>query len=255
LPRWLIGVIVVTIITGHNLLDHFKAYNFGDWSWLWAIFHETYKIRINMGFIRGFKVLYPLIPWIGVMAAGYFCAPLYLEPLKRRQFFLKTWGFMLIVGFIFLRFSNFYGDSSLWSVQERGFLYTIMSFLHITRYPPSLLNLMITLGITLVLLSLTERSSGKIVNILVTIGRVPLFFYLIHIPLIHGAAIIWSHLRYGQSGGWWWDRTAASWPLGYKFETLMAYSVWIGFTVLMYFACRWYADLKKHRQNWWFKYL
>jgi len=147
------------------------------------------------------------------------------------------------------------GDSNLWSVQERGFLYTIMSFLHITHYPPSLLTLMVTLGITLILLSLTERSSGKIVDILVNFGRVPLFFYLIHIPLIHGAARIWSHLRYGQPGGWWWDKTASSWPPGYKFETLMAYSVWIGFTVLMYFTCRWYGDIKKRRQYWWLKYL
>jgi len=255
LPRWLIGMIVVLMFAGHNLLDHVKPDDFGNWNWLWAILHENYRIRIHNDFIGGFKVLYPLIPWIGVMAAGYFYAPLYLEPLKRRQFLLRTWGSILIFGFVLLRFSNLYGDSKLWAFQDSGFPYTIMSFLEISRYPPSLLYLLVTCGITFWLLSLIERASGKIAQILAIFGRVPLFFYLIHIIIINGAATIWSHFRYGLPAGWWWDKTAVSWPPGYKFETIMAYSVWFVFALLMYFACRWYANIKKHRQYWWLKYL
>jgi len=255
LPRWLIGVIVVLTFAGHNLLDSINASDLGRWDWLWAILHEKYQIRVNKGFIGGFKVLYPLIPWVSVMAAGYVCAPLYLKPQQRRQFLMKIWGSVLILSFIILRFFNSYGESKIWSVQDDGLLTTIMSFLDITRYPPSLLYLLITFGITLWLLSLMEWTSGKLAQILATFGRVPLFFYLIHMFVINGAITLWSRLQYSRPGGWWWDRTATVWPPGYQFNIYVAWTVWIVFTLLMYILCQWYADIKKRRQYWWLKYL
>lgn len=242
LPRWLIAGLTLLIIAGHNLFDSIRAHELGEAAWAWRVLHEPG--RIHLGDQATFYVLYPLVPWIGVMAAGYLLGPVMQLETRSRQRVLLRLGAAITLGFIVLRATNIYGDPATWAVQET-WLETVLSFLNCEKYPPSLLYLMMTLGPALMLLASFERTRGSFTQFLSVFGQVPLFYYVIHIYLIHLLAVATAFLMTGDI-----VRTP---ELG--FSLLGVYLVWVLVLIMLYPICRWFADLKSNGRGWWWSYL
>lgn len=256
LPRWGIAAVALVMIAGHNLLDPLSATQFGALDWLWIILHKGGTIQVTPDF-RLF-VLYPLIPWIGVMAAGYALGLLLLRPAAERRRWFIALGLGLILLFILLRWTNLYGDPQPWAPQ-RNALMTLLSFVNTTKYPASLLFLAMTLGPTLLLLAVFDRlqEPGLLARPLLILGRVPLLYYIVHMMVIHGMAVLFSYLRYGQApwlfGTGWADPSQL--PRGYGYELPVVYLVWLAVVVLVYPLCYWFAGLKRRHRWWWLSYL
>ncbi len=257
-PLSVVTVFGVAMVSFHNLLDGLTAMQVGLPELLWVNLHSGGKAIVLQGseYVVTFETGYCLIPWVGVMALGYSLGSLLLlEPGVRRRELLGL-GSMLTLLFIMMRAINVYGDAAPWSKQPDPF-FTFLSFLNCTKYPPSLLYLLMTLGPAIMALALFDRVSGPLTPPVITFGRVPLFFYLLHIPLIHGSAVILDVIRYGWSplannGPWFKPKDA---PPGYGFDLPVVYLVWIAVLLVLYPACRWYAGVKKRSRNPWLSYL
>lgn len=198
-------------------------------------------------------VLYVLIPWIGVMATGYgFGTVMLMSPERRRKICL-TLGAAAIAGFIVLRAVGVYGDPRPWS-SEQG----ITGFLSPAKYPASLIFLMMTLGPLLIAIALLENAKNWITERLRVFGQVPFFFYVLHIPLIHGLALLVSWSRQGSVSPWLFANHPMGnppAPEGYTWSLGLLYLVWAVAIVILYLACRWFADLKARRTDAWLSYL
>jgi uncharacterized membrane protein len=257
LPRWALAVVAATLLATHNLWDDVGSEAFGPFSWLWAVLHSGDTIEPLPGV--AFRPVYPLLPWIGVLAAGYVVGPWMSPSYPRRGRLFLGVGVALTLGFLVLRGLNVYGDPEPWSVHQNG-LFTAFSFVNCEKYPPSLLYLLMTLGPTFLLLAGLERWPAAAPRPLVTLGRVPLFFYLLHLPLIHGLAVLLSVLRYGEAS-WlfqeppWAPGCAAFYPEGYGYDLVGVYTLCGLVLVLLWPACGWYAELKRRRRTWWLSYL
>ena len=265
--RWL-GTISVLIIVTHDLFDRIRPKQFGSMAWLWTILH-----------VRGFVylpfhipqfVLFQIIPWVAVMGAGYAFGSVYLlEPDRRRKLITRL-GLILTLAFILLRVTNLYGNPPAglggvsqgdWHVQPT-LEKTIILFLDVEKYPPSLQFLLMTLGPSLLLLVGLEKYTSNpggtsgIASALLIFGRVPLFYYVIHLYLIHGMAFVVALLFHQPSdwlihGGFF----ANEMPDGYGHNLPFIYLMWITAVVILYFPCRWWAGLKQRRKDWWLSYL
>ena len=257
LPRRVITVFAVVMIAGHNLLDSIQPESFGSQAWLWKILHAPGAIHPFPGMRLG--VAYPLVPWAGVMAAGYvFGAWFRLERQERRKHFFWL-GFAMTAAFVIVRALNVYGDPTLWSTQ-RSALFTLLSFIDCNKYPPSLLYLLMTLGPVIILVAFLDRDLSPIFRPFIVFGRVPLFFYLLHLPLMHGIAVGLSYLKYGRadwlfSGPAGIPRFAAAYPSDYGYGLFGVYLLWIAVVVLLYPICRWFARLTRERRDVWLSYL
>lgn len=191
LPTSIITVFGVAMIAAHNALDGLHAADWGRFGWLWRFLHEDGEVTWAPG--RTIYAAYPLIPWIGVMAAGYGFGALMRQPTHRRRLLLFALGIALSLAFLALRYSNRYGDkpaSSIgrpgpWSVQK-DWLFTVFSFVNCQKYPPSLCFLLMTLGPAILALVLFDRPAGPVGRFFIIFGRVPLFFYVLHFYLTRG---------------------------------------------------------------------
>ena len=236
LPRAVTGLLGVAMIAGHNLFDGVR-FDGNLASPIWGILHAP-GLRRLPGDIP-ILVGYPLIPWIGVMAIGYAIGPLFLRPTGRRRPILFAAGLGAIAGFVVLRALNGYGDPRPWSTQANP-VFTAMSFLNCQKYPPSLLFLLMTLGVSGLGLAALDRGAGRLVAPLRVVGRVPLFFYLLQWPLAHGLAVLAATLR-GDSIGWMFRFPPFQSPPGYGESLLTVYLFWAITVLLLYFPSRWYA--------------
>ena len=251
LPRWAIATIGLAMIAGHNLLDGIDAEELGHAGWLWKLLHEPGLIEI--GPHARLFVLYVLVPWSGVMAAGYALGPVFrLDPARRRSFLLRT-GAAVTAGFIVLRASNLYGDPAAWSVQA-SVLATVLAFIDCEKYPPSLLYLMMTLGPALILLALFERVHGALAGLVTTFGRVPFFFYVVHVAFIHALAVAFAWITVGDIG-WTFGAFLSQKPASYGLGLPGVYVVWLCVLAALYPLCRAFAALKRRRREWWWSYL
>ena len=187
------------------------------------------------------------------MAAGYALGPVFEQPAGDRKRLLAFSGLGLLAVFAVLRWFNVYGDAAPWTVQQNGPLYTLLSFLNTTKYPPSLLFLCMTLGPALLLLALFERTGGSETGPLAVFGQVPLFFYIVHLPLIHLLSNIWTYQAFGRSG--WQAGHPLTWPRQYQPSLLRTYAVWIVITAGLYVICRYYGRFKQRHPGWWSKLL
>jgi uncharacterized membrane protein len=230
LPLPLIGAFGALLIAGHNLLDGLSAAQLGLPAWLWTVLHQPGPVRL--GPAAELYVLYPLIPWIGVMALGYALGPLLRSPARRRA--LVVLGAGLTLAFLLLRAANVYGDPQPWRPRADPLL-SLLAFVNTEKYPPSLLFLLLTLGPALIGLALLDRPPGPLGRFLITYGRVPLFFYLVHLPLIHAL-----------------DLLAGA---GRGFGLPVVFAVWLLVVALLYLPCRWFAALKQRRTEWWWSLL
>jgi uncharacterized membrane protein len=243
LPRVVIGGSGVAMIVCHNLFDGVEVSGSVP-SLLWGILHSP-----GMRFFPGgipIRVGYPLIPWIGVMAAGYALGPLFSRPTERRRPILFAAGLGAIAGFIVLRTLNIYGDPRPWALQA-NFTYSVMSFVNCQKYPPSLLYLLMTLGVTLLALAAFDQGLGRFGNPLRIFGRVPLFFYLLQWPVAHGLAVIVAAIQ-GYPIGWMFQFPPFQAPDGYGNSLMTVYLFWAVTLVFLYYPSRWYLGLRRRRR-------
>jgi uncharacterized membrane protein len=250
LPAWAVGAFGVAVIALHNLLDPVQSATFGRLDWLWAILHTGEPFEVLQG--RRFIPVYPLLPWVGVMAAGYGFGRVLLLGRERRHRLLLRLGVGLTLAFVALRASNLYGDPAPWLVQGTG-VFTFLSFINTQKYPPSLLFLLMTLGPALLALRLFDREAGPASRPLVTFGRVPLFYYVLHLFLIQAVAVGFAVARYGRGLG---EAFAGGrLPADYGYDLWVVYAVWLGVVAALYLPCRRFARLKQRRRDVWLSYL
>lgn len=257
LPKALTITIGLLMVFGHNLLDGVQVNSSTGATFAWSVVHQ-----FNLLELGAFNVLvaYPLIPWIGVMALGYCLGDVYKKETdaQKRKRFLLMLGIACVLLFTLLRYINVYGDPSKWTEQRSGF-YTFLSFLKVSKYPPSLFYLLITIGPGLIFLALSEQWNNGIARRIKTIGRVPMFYYLMHLYLIHIGAMLATIL----SGRSWTDMVNFSTWIsfepklqGYGFSLGITYAVWATLIIVLYFLCKLYDRYKSsHREKWWLSYL
>jgi len=256
LPTWLIACIAVLVIVGHNTLDEVPASAWGSMAPLWTVLHAP-GFALNRGGHAIF-VAYVLVPWVAVTALGYVVGHAFRWELARRRALLLRLGIALSCGFVLLRLLNLYGDGSPWETQQSP-LWTAMSFLNTTKYPPSLLFLLMTLGPAFLLLRAFDASVPAWLRPVLIIGRVPLFFYVVHFFVIHLLAIAASWLRYGSVSELFrspdLEHFPFSQPPGWGASTPVVALLWVLVVIIMFPLCRWYADIKRRRTDWWLKYV
>jgi uncharacterized membrane protein len=251
LPRFMIASVSIFLILGHNIFDNITPDMFGAYSWVWQLVHAQGSFYVGDIEIR---VIYPIAPWIGVMALGYLFGPVTkLSRDKRKKIFLLT-GIAFFTISIALRFSNIYGDPSLWSAQIT-FEKSLMSFLNFTKYPPSLIYLLFLIGWAMIIMALLDRPLGKWANPLKVFGQVPFFFYILHIPLLHLGGVCLAILTFNDAS-WLLQAPLGVTPAGYTYgyELLPTYLAWISCIVVLYYPSRWFATLKSTRRDWWLSY-
>jgi uncharacterized membrane protein len=235
----------VLIILGHNLFDGIEPQSLGAWAPLWSLLHVP-------GPIPHAFVAYPLIPWIAVMSLGYCIGALFdFEPQRRKQWFVWLGAASLTV-FVLLRTPNVYGDPANWSLQSST-LQTLLSFVNVQKYPPSLQYLLLTLGTAFLSLAAFDSARGRFTEVLRTFGRVPLFFYVLHIALAHLAAGgIAFAMGYGTA---LLSDDSMNVPQQWGFGLPVVYLAWLIVVASLYPACRWFAAVKRRRDDWWLSYL
>ena len=251
LPAFVATAFGALLIVGHNLFDTVKSA-----SPLWAILHSP-------GFVVNTPdhvvfAAYPLIPWVGVTAVGYGLGEVYSWDAERRRGFLLRLGLALSLAFLVIRGLNIYGDPSRWMRQKTA-VFTVLSFLNTTKYPPSLLFLLMTLGPAMVFLWSVDPETPRVLRPALVIGKVPLFYYVLHFALIHLLAVVTCYVRYG-SAHWMFESPDLghypfSAPPGWGYSLPVVYLVWAFVVVTMYPLCRWFAGLKQRRSDPWLSYL
>ena len=251
LPTTAVAIFGIVMIALHNLLDGLQAQDFGGLAWLWGILHGGYAFKLLPGL--EFRPSYALVPWVGVMAAGYGFGSLFLlAPKDRRQKLLRL-GLGSSVAFVLIRATNLYGDPHPWAAQK-DVLFTCFSFVNCTKYPPSLLFLLMTLGPGILLLALLDGKAWLLARPLIVFGRVPMFYYLLHLPLIHLLAVMISYPHSQLAlGSFYYTRPPPD--SGYGQPLWVVYAVWILVVLLLFPACYWFARLKQRHRSVWLSYL
>jgi uncharacterized membrane protein len=256
LPTWAIGAFAALLIVGHNALDGIQAASFGPFKPLWLLLHQLGVVFDNGRSLV--LVAYVLIPWVGVTALGYVLGAAYRWDAAARRRLLSRLGWGMIAAFLVLRFSNVYGDPSPWSPQRTP-LWTVLSFLDTSKYPPSLLFLLMTLGPALLLLRAFDAGVPRPWRPVLIVGKVPLFFYVLHFYLIHLLAVAASWARYGRVSETFKSPDLAHFPFsappGWDLGLPTVYAVWIVVLLSLYPLCHWYAGVRARHQVWWLSYL
>jgi uncharacterized membrane protein len=244
------------IVLGHNILDGVESTHQGLW---WDLlrngnfaFHEILPGRT-------IAIIYPFLPWLGLMMLGYCFGKIY-EPSfsrDRRKKLLMNTGIALILVFVALRYLNVYGDPHPWMVQHNG-LATVLSFLNVNKYPPSLLFFCITLGPALIFLSLFETTNNVITRIISVFGRVPFFYYILHFYILHLLCMVLFFTR----GHTFAEGTQSIYGIPFNFlipgegySIGITYLIWILIVGGLYPLCKWFSELKKRSSKWWMSYL
>ncbi len=257
LPKKMMLVLGLLLVFGHNLLDGIITEGSSFLSILWYIAHQQKFLQISPDHMIAFY--YPIIPWIGVIVLGYCFGNIYQRgfSIELRKKWLLTLGFGTIALFFILRGINIYGDMVPWSTQKDT-VFTILSFFKVTKYPPSLLFLLITLGPAFLFLYATENIKNKLSDFFLVFGRVPFFYYVLHVFVIHLTALI-VLLILGEN---WKDMIfdAASFTTNkmanYGYSLTVVYIVWIAIVLLLYPISKKYMIYKaNNRDKWWLSYL
>ncbi|HKP46300.1 MAG TPA: heparan-alpha-glucosaminide N-acetyltransferase domain-containing protein [Pyrinomonadaceae bacterium] len=272
LPVKIVGAFGVIMIAAHNLLDRFHVQGWrgprssvpGFWTKIYIILHQSFEGFPVLWFFPSpvVFILYPLIPWIGVMAAGFAFGSLYQRDGRDRRRWLLMLGTICTLLFVILRLINVYGDPAPW-VRTGLWKFTAISFLNVTKYPPSLLFLLMTLGPSFLALAWFEASDKRsgvrrgISNFFINFGRVPLFFYLLQWPTAHFLSVL-VHLIAGKPVRWMFGSQIGNFtgpPPGVGFNLAVVYLCWIAGVLLLYPLCKWFAGVKARHRTWWLSYL
>ena len=253
LRRELILAISIFLIAGHNMLDNVHVPGTGFTSFIWATLHDPADFVFGRFLI---VVKYPVLPWIGILSIGYYLGYLFsshYDPEKRMKVLILL-GFISMELFFLLRTVNNFGDSAHWSNQKNA-AYSLLSYMNVTKYPPSLLYTLITLGPAMIFLALADKPLNSFTKRIVVFGRVPFFYYVVHIYMIHLLAMFAAILS-----GFGWKSMILNNKInlvpglsGFGFNLLTVYLVWIMLIIIMYPLCKWYGRYKRNNmssQNW-----
>jgi len=250
LPAWAVTAFGVVLIATHNLVDSVDSNNP-----VWTILHSPNVLLNHPG--HTVLIAYVLIPWIGVTAAGFGLGQIFSWPSARRKAFLLPLGLGMSTAFVILRAINIYGDPQRWSTQ-RSAVFTALSFLNATKYPPSLLYLLMTLGPAMLFLWAVDAGAPRWLRPALVVGKVPMFYYLLHIPLIHLIAVAVCYARYGQVHWMFESPTVGQFPItpppSWAHSLPIVYLVWAIVVLTLYPLCRWFAALKQRRSDPWLSY-
>jgi uncharacterized membrane protein len=250
LPTWVVATFGAVLILTHNLFDSVPWSNP-----VWTILHVPGFVVTNPN--HTVFVAYPLIPWVGVMGVGYGLGYLYGLPSARRSVLFLRLGIALSTAFVIIRAVNQYGDPRHWSAQ-RSAAYTMLSFLNTTKYPPSLLFLLMTLGPAMLFLWAVDARTPRWLRPALVFGKVPMFYYLLHVPLIHLIAIVVCYARYGHVYGMFQSPSLNEFPItpppGWGYSLPIVYLVWACVVLALYPLCRWFAGVKQRRDEAWLSY-
>ncbi|RPJ25203.1 MAG: DUF1624 domain-containing protein [Chloroflexi bacterium] len=257
LPRELLLVIGSILVFGHNLLDSLTVQGSSAWDVIWYALHQPNSIFIDSTHLVSF--VYPVLPWIGLMALGYVFGVFYRRdfPVEQRRRWLFSIGICGTLLFILLRGFNLYGEPRAWQTQG-SLVFSLMSFLNTTKYPPSLHFLLMTMGPALILLSAVETIGNRLPKPMIVFGRVPFFFYVIHLYVIHALAMLllvyqgrdWQ--EYILSARGIMSGTLRDFGLGPE----AVYPIWMMIVILLYPVCKWYQTYReRHPSKWWLRYL
>jgi uncharacterized membrane protein len=256
LPLRFLVTVSIAIIALHNLLDRVKAASVGRAAWLWNVLHQQGAFEFH-GIT--FVTSYPVIPWVAVMACGYCLGAVFEWSAGRRRNFLVRTGLACTVAFVVLRAINVYGDRFPWE-HQRSAAFTLLSFLNVTKYPPSLDFLLMTLGPALIALAWLEKFHFNLTNPLIVFGRVPFLYYGAHLALAHLVTIAMNFVRYGArpflliappSMG----SPRDLFPANFGYPLWVVYAVWVVVLAILYPVCLRFARLKQRRHDWWLTYL
>jgi uncharacterized membrane protein len=252
LPLPAIAILGLALIGLHNTTDAIPAETFGALAWLWRVLHISAPYAETL-----IRIDYTIIPWVGVMAVGYSLCPLVRQPPARRRRALVILGVLSVAAFLVLRFANGYGDPQPWSSHSSR-TNTVLAFLRVHKYPPSLDFLLMTLGPALIALGSFERARGRLATLLVTFGRVPLFFYVLHIYLAHALAVATAYVQGGTAAFLLSNEgvtPTTTYPDWYGFGLAGVYLAWLVIVAALYPVCRAFAAVKARRRDWWLSYL
>jgi uncharacterized membrane protein len=255
LPWRVLLIASLLLVVLHNLADGVRAEALGSWAWLWRVLHEPGPISLDPLVFAA----YPLIPWIAVMALGYCAGRIYDLDAGRRRRLLIGLGLAMAGAFILLRAANVYGDPRPFAIQSSP-AFTLLSFLNTTKYPPSLLFLLMTLGPALIFLGAIGGIRPSSHHPLLIFGRVPLFYFVVHLFVIHAVAIAMTAVRYGNvpfllTPPPTLGTPPGVYPAGYGWSLAATYLVTAGVVAVMYPLCRWFARVKAEHRAWWLSYL
>lgn len=256
LPIRVVTAVGIVMILTHNMFDSVKAAAFGMFAPVWTMLHApgvVYADKTHVVFAA-----YVLIPWIGVTAVGFGLGQVFAWAAERRKSFLLRAGLAVTIAFVALRALNVYGDPVPWSAQHSS-VFTALSFLNTSKYPPSLLFLLMTLGPALLFLRAVDGRTPKVLRPALTFGKVPLFYYILHITLIHLIAV---GICYYQNGAVHWmfespdlGNVPFTRPPGWGLQLTSVYLWWFTVVLVLYPACRWFAGVKRRRRDAWLSYL
>ncbi len=252
----IISVIGLVIICFHNLFDTFIYEGQSLYAILWYFLHQQSMIKISEHTSLAFG--YPIIPWVGLMALGYVMGSLYTEyQSKERASLLMKFGIYSVLAFIVLRLTNFYGEPNHFAIQEK-ISFSVMALFNTTKYPPSLLYILMTIGPSLILLSIIEKYKNKITDFFIVFGRVPLFYYFSHVFLIHITAIIFLMIE-NKDYSIMLNMTPFL-PnqyqlMEYGYPLWVVYLVWVIVILILYPICYKYMKYKSNSKKWWLSYL
>ncbi len=251
LPKWVIFSFGMVLVFGHNLLDGTSI------AWI-SMIHEVKTVTIHWPATMELTFLYSPLPWIAIPALGYVFGDLFTLPSKQRTKYFITLGVLCVLGYLALRYSNIYGDPVKWSTQKDA-LFTVMSFLNCCKYPPSLSYFLMTLGPAFLLLAVFEHWNNRFTSILSMFGKVPFFYYVIHLIVIHCLMVIITEIRFHQgldSIGNHALSYAPGWLVVHGYDLTIVYLVWALVILMLYPLCKWYAGVKqRHKNNVWLSYL
>lgn len=257
LPEMVIGILGLVFILGHNAFDAHPLEPTDSGYTIWAILRQTGAIPLDANHLV--LAFYPLIPWLGIMLAGYAIGKWYTREYdatqRRKQ--LLTAGIVAVVLFIVLRFINIYGDPAPWSAQK-DIVFTILSFINCTKYPPSLLYTLMTLGPVLIILSWMEGKELNFLKPALVFGRVPLFYYVLHFYLIHTISLISYMILNDKSLSevdFHFGNAFGGIPTGWGYSLGIVYIVWISIVVALYPVCKWYNRYKSTHSYTWLSYV
>lgn len=258
LPVGVLAAMSLLVILLHNTLDPVDPATFGSAAPLWNLLHQPGAFPVGGMLV---VVGYPLVPWIAVMALGFCCGTVFLLGRETRRRRLMIAGAAATLGFVVLRMANGYGDPVPWTVQPSP-VYTALSFFNTTKYPPSLLFLLMTLGPCLLALGWLDRPSLRATNPLVSIGRVPLFYFVLHFYAAHAVAVLLALFTYGGDALRFVFHPPPSmggppelFPPSFGYGLGVTYLVWLAIVLALYPVCRWFMQLRARRRDWWLSYL
>ena len=256
LPNGLIFAVGMLLVFGHNLLDRITVQGSSLPDLAWYTLHQPNSVSIDGALI---SFVYPILPWIGLMALGYVFGTLYKSdfPVEQRRRWLLSVGIAATLLFVLLRAFQGYGEPRAWNEQTSP-VFTLLSFLNTTKYPPSLHFLLMTMGPALVFLGLIESLGTRLPRPVIIFGKVPFFFYILHLYVIHALALLllvyegrdWSEYIFSA------ENLTSGRLSNFGLNLGSVYVIWIAVIVLLYPLCRWYERYReKNPSQWWLSYL